>query len=278
MTLPAPLGALFDEKGGVPVPLPKSLAHFYGPLRFPRRAEGFYVIANFVSTLDGVVAFEGPRGGGQEISGENPSDRVLMGLLRAVSDAVLVGAGTLRSVPRHLWTPSHVFPGLRDEFAELRSGLGLASLPINVVVTASGDLDLTLPVFTTPGLRALVISTPRGARRLRRKFPRTEVDIAPIGGDKEIPFESIRRVLRGRLPGLRRLLVEGGPHLLADLLSEEALDELFLTLAPQLAGRAPRTARLALLEGKTFGPERPVWSSLVSVRRAQDHLFLRYKF
>lgn len=67
------------------------------------------VIANFVSTVDGVVAFDviGSSGGG-EISGFFAADRFVMGLLRAMADVVLVGAGTVRAAPTHEWTPRHV--------------------------------------------------------------------------------------------------------------------------------------------------------------------------
>ena len=63
------------------------------------------ILSNFVSTIDGVVAFDTEgRTGGREVSGASAPDRFLMGLLRASSDAVLMGAGTLRSGARHRWT------------------------------------------------------------------------------------------------------------------------------------------------------------------------------
>ncbi|MCI4358296.1 MAG: dihydrofolate reductase family protein [Thermoplasmata archaeon] len=274
---PPPLATLFDRARGARLPLSPSLERWYGPLRFPRPRLRPYFIANFVSTLDGVVALEGIRGGGREISGGNPEDRLLMGVLRAAADAVVVGAGTLRSVPRHLWTAEHVFPALRTEFAALRKRLGLSPFPTNVVVTASGNLDLTLPVFRTRGLPCLVVTTPRGARSLREADVPSQTEIRSTGETERVSAKAITRVLRERLPRARLVLLEGGPHLLAGFLTEGALDELFLTVAPQLAGRVADRARLALVEGRTFGPERPLWSSLVSVRRAGDYLLLRYR-
>src|SRR5260370_158461 len=72
------------------------------------------------------------------------------------------------------------------------------------------------------------------------------------------------------------VLTEGGPHLLGDLLAERQVDELFLTLAPQIAGRSDDHARLGLVDGRTFAPERPLWSTLASVKLAGSHLLLRY--
>ena len=86
------------------MPLPIELATLYGSLRFPQPATRPYVIGNFVTTLDGVVSLNAPgQAGGGEISGFNHHDHMVMGILRAVADAVIVGAGTLRASPRHLW-------------------------------------------------------------------------------------------------------------------------------------------------------------------------------
>jgi hypothetical protein len=58
------------------------------------------------------------------------------------------------------------------------------------------------------------------------------------------------------------------------------IDELFLTVAPQVAGRADsdQDERPALVAGQRLAPELPTWSSLMSVHRADSHLFLRYQF
>ncbi|TME87430.1 MAG: hypothetical protein E6I43_03265, partial [Chloroflexi bacterium] len=71
------------------------LAELYdGGLAIP---EG-HVYANFVSSIDGIVALEaGTAPSGGIISGRNEADRFVMGLLRAFADAVLVGAGTVRA-------------------------------------------------------------------------------------------------------------------------------------------------------------------------------------
>src|SRR4051794_871996 len=91
-----PLESLYDTSEGDELPLPPDLASLYGSFRLRRGS----IIGNFVTTLDGVVSLGVPgQSGGGEISGFNQHDRMLMGLLRAVADAVVVGAGTLRSVP-----------------------------------------------------------------------------------------------------------------------------------------------------------------------------------
>ncbi len=91
------LRTLLDREGGVPLPLPPSLAARYGgPLRFPET--GVHVFANFVSTIDGIVSFDIPgQDQAKQVSRGYPGDRFMLGLLRAAADAVIVGAGTLRT-------------------------------------------------------------------------------------------------------------------------------------------------------------------------------------
>jgi len=74
------------------------------------------------------------------------------------------------------------------------------------------------------------------------------------------------------------ILVEGGPQLMGDFFAEHLLDELFLTLAPQVAGRDASVERPGLVAGKQFAPDEPVWGRLMGVKRARSHLFLHYAF
>ena len=93
---------LFGEKYDNQLPLPPELVTLYGQLSFPVRTGKPYIIGNFVSTLDGVVALNVPgHKSSGEISGFNRQDQMLMGLLRAISDAIIVGAGTLRIAGNH---------------------------------------------------------------------------------------------------------------------------------------------------------------------------------
>ena len=79
-------------------------------------------------------------------------------------------------------------------------------------------------------------------------------------------------------PSCETILIEGGPHLVGDFFAERRLDELFLTLSPQVAGRESSIERLGIVAEKIFAPEHPLWGRLVSVRRGGSHLFLRYGF
>jgi riboflavin biosynthesis pyrimidine reductase len=74
------------------------------------------------------------------------------------------------------------------------------------------------------------------------------------------------------------ILVEGGPRLLGDFYAAHVLDEQFLILAPQIAGRDVGDQRLSLVMRRTFAPGSPLWGTLIDLRRDSSHLFLRYSF
>ena len=273
-----PLEPLYEVDRGESVVLPPELAALYGRFQFPRPRGRPYVIANFVSTLDGIVAFSEPgHTGGAPISGSNEHDRMVMGLLRAVADAVLVGAGTLRSGPEHLWTASHIYPELTDSYRTMRSSLGKPDPPVNVIITARGEIDPGSRVFQSPDVPVLIVTSTEGLKRIRALGLPQSVQTVAIQDSGLLNARSILDAV-GRVVPNHLLLVEGGPHLLADFFAESCLDEQFLTLAPQVAGRNGSGERPGLVAGRTFAPAHPLWGTLVSVKRGGSHLFLRYAF
>lgn len=276
----APLETLFDHASGDPLPLPPDLAALYGQLRLPASGpDRPLLISNFVSTLDGVVALdEAGYGGGGAISGYDPRDKAVMGLLRAISDAIVVGAGTLRSVPHSLWTGEYIYPPLAPAYSALRAALGKQEPPLNVIVTARGALDFALPVFASGAVPVLIVTTPRGAQRLASVTLPPSVRVVAGGAEDRVSAPDVLAAIRSARPEATTVLVEGGPHLMADFFAARLLDELFLTLAPRLAGRDAEHPRPSLVEGALFLPAHPLVCTLLSVRRGDDHLFLRYAF
>jgi riboflavin biosynthesis pyrimidine reductase len=279
MSTLAPLETLFEVDRGSALPLPCELEAIYGRLQFPPHSGRPYVISNFVSTIDGVVSLNEPgRAGGGPISGNSPHDRMVMGLLRAVADAVIVGAGTVRAtLPRHLWTAGYIFPPLADAYQQLRIALGKPEPPPTVVVTSSGDIEPDRQVFQSGAAPILILTTAEGAQRLGGHGLPPSVQFAAVEAAGQLSARSILEAV-GHIRPAEILLVEGGPHLLGDFFAKGCLDELFLTLAPQIAGRDDTVERPALVAGRVFAPEHPLWGALVSVKRAEDHLFLRYAF
>ena len=261
-------------RGGV---LPPDLhARFAAPLEIPLRTDRPAIALNFVSTLDGVVALDRVgASGGREISGGFEPDRFTMGLLRASADAVLVGAGTVRASGTRAWTPGRVHPPSAAAYSGWRREMGLTTTtPATVVVSASGDLRPDEFDLSEPDLSVILLSTSAGARRMR-SLPRSErVEIVDLGDDGRVSVESIVGFLRDR--GFGVVLSEGGPTLFGQLLAAGAVDDLFLTVAPQVAGRSAQAERLSLVEGIGFAPGLAPWGRLRSVMRSEDYLFLRY--
>jgi riboflavin biosynthesis pyrimidine reductase len=275
----APLETLFDLKRGRALPLPPELLRLYGNFRMPLPRTGPRVFSNFVSTMDGVVSLhaKGHSGGG-DISGFSIQDRMVMGLLRAVADVVIVGSGTLEADPRHVWTPEAICPELAKDYQRLRQTMAKRAAALNVVVSASGKIDLRLPVFASGRVPVMIVTTRAGARRLHKQKPSDAVRIRSIGrGSGHIAPRGILDEVALTNSG-RRILVEGGPQLLGSFYQERLIDEQFLTLAPQIAGRSAGDGRSSLVMGKTFAPRDPLWGTLIDARRCSKLLFLRYFF
>jgi len=258
--------------------LPPELARRYGAeLSIGLRPDRPTTVSNFVSTIDGGVAFdtEGTTGG-REVSGGFTPDRFLMGLLRATADAVLVGAGTVRSGHHHVWTPGHVHPASASAYAAWRRQLGLRRpQPTTVIVSASGRIDPGHPGLRATDVPVLLLTTDAGAAWLRRIELPSAVEVVVAGDHERVEEEAILATLAAR--DLELVVCEGGPRLLGGLVAAGLVDELFLTIAPQIAGRTPELPRLALVEGVAFSIDAAPWARLASVLRSGDHLFLRYQ-
>ena len=212
------------------------------------------VRANMVSTLDGAA---------QDTSGlsdglSSPVDKRIFGILRALCDVVLVGAGTVRAEG---YGPARI----NEQRKRVRRELGLADLPTIAVVSRTCRLDVSTPFFTEAVARPIVVTVEAAPVEDRAKVgERADVLVA---GEDSVDLISALNALRDR--GLTRVLSEGGPHLLNDLAATGELDELCLSL------------RLALVGGDagriTAGPALPAtWSAKVAHAISDDtHLFLR---
>jgi len=205
--------------GSVP-PEPLQLLPYYLTDRSPLLRAGMVLSADGAATSDG---------SSRPLSG--PADRAVFRLLRALSDVVLVGAGTARSedygpvpLPRPL--------------LHWRRDAGLPERPRLAVVTATGALDPASRLFSGD-LPTLVLAPRAVAGRCRDALPRAEVvDTGP--GDLAHGLAALRE------RGLCSVLCEGGPHLLGDLVRAGLVDELCATVSPLLAGAGERLVAGAL--------------------------------
>jgi riboflavin biosynthesis pyrimidine reductase len=260
-----PLELLYEPDGLPAFALPEALAALYpGSLGF----ESPRVFANFVETINGVVAIPTVEQSNKLIAAGSAADRFVMGLLRACADAVAIGAGTLAASPGGVWTPKQAFPDAAAHYDELRSTLGLSAQPEIVILSASGGLDAEHPLFEAG---ALVLTTDVGRTLLGDRLPGAST-VVSLGPGGELDPTAAVGALRAR--GHRLILHEGGPHVIGSFFRAGVVDELFLTISPLLTGRTLLDPRLALVEGADLLPG--LRTRLVGVRRDTDHLFVRY--
>ena len=183
-----------------------------------------HVRATMVASVDGAAT------GGDGRSGPlgTPADHRVFAVLRALADVVLVGAGTVRAEG---YRELPVAPGL----VRARSAAGLAERIELAVVTRRGAVPADL--LADP---PLVVTGAAGAQRASRDVGRDRVLVVPGADDPAAPdLRAAVDALAAR--GLRHVLAEGGPSLLADLLAADLVDELCLTTSPLLlGGGAPR--------------------------------------
>lgn len=175
--------------------------------------------AGLVVTTDGGVVWDG---GSRAL--QSTADQAVFHALRAVADAVVVGAGTARAERYGPIRP-------RPAGSAWRARHGLSASPPLVLVSRSLDLDLTGPMFTESA-RPVVITC---ARAQPTSALRAVAEVV-VAGDDTVDLPAAVAALHDR--GLHRLLCEGGPSLLTGLLGAGLVDELCLTHAPLLIGTA----------------------------------------
>lgn len=260
-----PLSLLFAQPEVTP-PLPPELRRLYGgDLALPERC----LYANFVQTVDGVVAIPSLPGSNAIVSGGSEADRFVMGLLRAAADLVMIGSGTLHASPRGRWQPDTVCPAAAEAYAALRRDLGLEPRPRVAILTASGSIAPDRAVLEDA---PLVLTTRAGAERLAGTLP-AGVELVVLPGGGTVDVRAALRLLHER--GYERILSEAGPHVFGSLVAAGLVDELFLTVSPLLAGRATPEP-LGLVEGVALLPGQDTPARLRSARVHGSHLFLQY--
>ena len=210
--------------------------------------------ANFVASADGAAYLHG-----RSTALSSPDDKRIFGVLRALADVVLVGAGTARVEE---YKPAFRRPSL----ASLREGR--PETPAIALVTRRLDLDLAAPLFTEtpPDARTIVITCAASDDKLRAETAKV-ADVI-VAGEETVDLGEALRALEDR--GLGRVLCEGGPHLLGDLTAAGLLDELCLSFSPMLAG--PGADRIIA------GPPSPARRIKLAhvLAGADGFLFLRY--
>lgn len=186
--------------------------------RMPDGAE-LFVRTNFVSSLDGSV--QGPDGRSGTIN--TPSDVRLFGWLRALSNVVLVGAGTVRA-------EGYRAVQLTTDQRAVREAAGLDGVPTLVVVSRSLRLDPSI-ADAADGGQVIVVT---GAVGDDADLVAAGVEIMRTPGPGGVDLRRALGRLCGR--GLSRVVCEGGPSLHRQLIADGLVDEVCLTVVGEVVG------------------------------------------
>ncbi|MTE13752.1 pyrimidine reductase family protein [Nocardia aurantiaca] len=192
---------------------------------YPVEPSAPYVRVNFITSIDGAASVDGRSG-----RLGTPADKRVFGLLRDLADVVLVGAGTARA---ENYGAAHTDSELRKRLH--REGFGGdpdGTPPRIAIVTASAYLDPASKLFTDTGARPIIFTTTAAPDDRKKRLIDAGADV--IGYDENAATTGILEALDGL--GLRRVLCEGGPSLFGQFLTAGAVDELCLTISPQLVG------------------------------------------
>jgi len=217
---------------------------------------GAWLRANMVASVDGAASLDGVT---QGLS--SAADRRVFALLRTLADVIVVGAATVRAEKYAPVRQHELWPDLRA---------GRAPTPPIAVITARLDVnpDSRLITEAPPSARTIIITTAQApADRRAALESRAEVIVA---GQDQVDLKTAITALADR--GHRRMLAEGGPHLLAEIAAAGLLDELCLTVSPVLAGPAP--GRILAGSSDVAIPPQPL--ALAHVLEDNGFLLCRY--
>jgi riboflavin biosynthesis pyrimidine reductase len=213
---------------------------------------------DMVTSVDGAASVAGRSAGLQ-----TPGDNAVFAVLRDLSDVILVGAGTARAEGYGPAVPGPARQARRRE-------LGYPPIARIAVVSRSLDIDPASPLIAgaAPGCRTLVVTHSASDLDRRAALERAGAEVV-VAGDGDVNLVRVREELMAR--GLRRIVCEGGPTLLADLVAARAADELCLSSTPWLAG--PGAGRISA--GRPW--EGVLRAELTHLLEEDGALFARYR-
>jgi 5-amino-6-(5-phosphoribosylamino)uracil reductase len=216
-----------------------------------------YILLSCGMSIDGYL-----NGASDErllLSNDADFDRV--DAVRAASDAILVGATTVRRDNPRLLVRSQA---RRDA----RAARGLQPTPIKVTVTEHAHLDPCADFFTTGDIEKIVYCASPAVHDARARFGRVAT---VVDGGQPVEMHGLAEDLYAR--GVRRLMVEGGGTMHTQFLTEGLADELHLVVAPFFVGDS--RARRFVADGDfPWNPDHR--ATLADVRQIGDVVLLRY--
>ena len=221
-----------------------------------------WVRSNMVASVDG--AAQSPLGGTSTLS--STADRRIIGVVRALADAVIVGAGTARSEGYRALRP-------RERYASQRHANQQASAPTLVIVSNSLDFADQRQLFE-PGEVRTIVATTRSVLSSAKHNILDSADVIECG-ETELDLAHLLDDLAGR--GLTRVVVEGGPLLLGTFVGQRVLDDMAVTIAPTVVGGAYADGAPSRIVGGDIVLPESQHVHLAHLLTEADSLFARYE-
>jgi riboflavin-specific deaminase-like protein len=221
------------------------------------------VIVNMAMSLDGKVTSTSR----EPVAFTSQEDRQRLVALRAESDAILVGAGTL-AIDRHQTL------GVTDSrLRRMRRQRDQPEHPLRAIVSGRLNLPTALPLLRNPISPVIIACTRKAPVQRRQSFSKRARVI--VCGSREVNLHQFISLLAADY-GVRTIVCEGGPTLNDALFRAGLVDELFLTIIPRLVGGQDAPT---LVDGLGFrrlkGASR---GRLISCERGKQEWFLHYRF
>ena len=201
-----------------------------------------WIYGNVITSRNGIVTWArvGPHddpiraiAGGDFTRPARRADMRLMRRLRAAADAVSFGAQTLREQPDLIGGVADAGGDLGATLVRYRADRGQEPVPLQIVYTESGGLDLEVRLFNTPGVVVVIVTTAEGARVLRARGSEAHGIRLVIGGATRVEARGLIEAHERLFAevGVRHLVCEGGAVVLDALHEAGILDELFVTVS-----------------------------------------------
>ena len=214
------------------------------PFTFQKPEGRPFFFTSFVSTIDGkiIVKEKGywPIGTGK--------DKEYFTFLRAHADAVVDAKNTAVRFAKYFIKRIH-----DTQFQSFRKELGKEGMPEYIVLTSNPDEALADVLKNDHGFETTIMT--------------------PEEGEKRVTIQKLINYLNSK--EYKNVFIDGGPTLIAQLLQEEVLDEVHLTIAPKIFGSTPNKT-LTMVEGILFPPDKVPQFKLLSVEQLGDEVVLRY--
>jgi riboflavin-specific deaminase-like protein len=223
---------------------------------YPPKLTSPFVQVNFVASADGAATVSGRSAG---LS--SPADKKVFALGRDLADVVLVGAGTALAEGYHGVKRTEVR-------TERRARLGLSPIPPVAVVTGRGSIPPSSSLITAAVVPTIVLTSEASPVTWRKELADAGAEVV-VAGEDRVEMELVVSALTDR--ELLRVCCEGGPTLFGDLVAEELVDQLCLTVAPKLTG----AGAVRITAGRPAGE--PMDLVLDSVLSDEGFLMLRYR-